>query len=131
MMRVIAAARLGTPIRTTRRCARTTRTLLTAASTWPRPQAHPHTPGASALHPTPRTPAAGRAVVVDISEVEFIDSSIVRALAYGRKEAVEHAEHEMVIVAPSGALARRVLGLTGIDKMLRVYETRAEALAAI
>lgn len=73
----------------------------------------------------------GSKVVVDLSHVEFIDSSVLRALAYGRKEAVEHEEHEMVIVAPSGAFARRVLCLTGIDKMIHVYETRAAALAAI
>lgn len=73
----------------------------------------------------------GSKVVVDLSVVEFLDSSVLRALAYGRKEAVEHAEHEIAIVAPSDAFASRVLRLTGIDKMIQVYETRADALAAI
>jgi anti-anti-sigma factor len=73
----------------------------------------------------------GSKVVVDLSEVEFMDSTVLRALAYGRKEAVEHAEHELVIVAPSGSFASRVLGLTGIDAVIRVYETRTDALAAI
>jgi len=74
---------------------------------------------------------SGSKVVVDFSEVEFIDSSVLRALAEGQKEAVEHAEHQMVIVAPRGAFAARVLSLTGIDKVIRVYQTRADALAAI
>jgi len=73
----------------------------------------------------------GSKVVVDLSEVEFIDSSVLRALAYGRKEAVEHAEHELVIVAPSGSFVSRVLRLTGIDRMIGVYETRADAIAAV
>jgi len=75
--------------------------------------------------------SAGSKVVVDFSQVEFIDSTVLRALAYGRKEAVEHAEHELVIVAPSDTVARRVLHLAGLDRMIRVYETRADALAAV
>jgi len=74
---------------------------------------------------------SGSKVVVDLSQVEFIDSTVLRALAYGRKEAVEHAEHELVIVAPSGTFVSRVLRLTGIDAMIGVYETRADALAAV
>jgi anti-anti-sigma factor len=73
----------------------------------------------------------GSKVVVDLSEVEFIDSSVLRALAYGRKEAVEHAEHELVVVAPSGTFVSRILRLTGTDAMIRVYETRTDALAAV
>ena len=73
----------------------------------------------------------GSKVVVDFSHVDFIDSSVLRALAYGRKEAVEHAEHEIAIVAPAGTFASRLLRLTGIDKMISVYETRADAIAAI
>ena len=73
----------------------------------------------------------GSKVVVDLSHVEFIDSSVLRALAYGRKEAVEHAEHEIAVVAPNGGLASRLLRLTGIDRMIPVYETRADAVAAI
>ena len=78
-----------------------------------------------------QTFGGGSKVVVDFSEVEFIDSSVLRALFYGRKEAVKHAEHELVVVAASGTFARRVLFLTAIDKLLRVYETRTDALAAI
>lgn len=74
---------------------------------------------------------AGSKVVVDLSEVDFIDSTVLRALADGQPEAVEHAEHELVVVAPSGTFARKVLGLTRIDAITRVSETRAEALAAI
>jgi anti-anti-sigma factor len=73
----------------------------------------------------------GSKVVVDLSEVEFIDSTVLRALAYGRNEAVEHAEHELVIVARNGSFVSRVLRLTGIDAKIGVYETRADALAAV
>jgi anti-anti-sigma factor len=73
---------------------------------------------------------SGSKVVVDLSEAGFVDSSVLRALIYGRREAVEHAEHELVVVAPSGTFVRRVLRLTAIDAMIRVYETRTDALAA-
>jgi anti-anti-sigma factor len=73
----------------------------------------------------------GSKVVVDLSQVEFIDSTVLRALAYGRQEAVEHAEHEIVIVAPTDTFASRVLRVTGIDKVIRVFVTRADAIAAI
>jgi len=74
---------------------------------------------------------SGSKVVVDLSEAGFIDSSVLRALIYGRREAVEHAEHELVVVAPSRTFVRRVLRLATIDAMIRVYETRTDALAAI
>jgi len=73
----------------------------------------------------------GSKVVVDLSEVEFIDSSVLRALAYGHQETVEHGEHELVIVASSGGFVRRVLRLAGLDQVIRVYERRADAQAAI
>jgi anti-sigma B factor antagonist len=75
--------------------------------------------------------AAGSNVVVDLSEVEFIDSTILRALAYGRREAIEHDEHNFAIAVPPDSFARRVLALTGIDQAVPTFETRAQALAAL
>jgi anti-sigma B factor antagonist len=75
--------------------------------------------------------AGGSKVVVDLSSAEFIDSSVLGALLAARKEAAEHAEHEIVVVAPDATFPRRVLRLTGVDAMIRVYETRMDALAEI
>ena len=74
---------------------------------------------------------SGSKVLVDLSQTEFIDSTVLRALAYGEQEAADHAEHEIAIIAPSGTFASRLLRLTGIDKVIRIFETRADALAAI
>jgi len=73
----------------------------------------------------------GSKVVVDLSQVEFIDSGVLAALAYGHQRTAEHAEHLIAVVAPSGAFARHLLELTRMDRMIRVYESRSDAAAAI
>ena len=75
--------------------------------------------------------AAGSTVVVDLTEVEFMDSSVLRALAYGAEQAEQHPEHAIRIVAPRDGFPRRLLALTGVDKRVSISETRAVALAAV
>ena len=75
--------------------------------------------------------AAGSTVVVDLTEVEFMDSSVLRALAYGAEQAEQHPEHAIRIVAPRDSFPRRLLALTGVDKRVSISETRAVALAAV
>lgn len=72
----------------------------------------------------------GSTVIVDLSEVAFIDSTVLRALAYEHDAAVEHEEHTVAVVAPKDGFARRLLDLTGLSKPLPVYESRGEALVA-
>lgn len=74
---------------------------------------------------------AGSIVVVDLTEVEFMDSSVVRALAYGAQQAEQHAEHAIRIVARRDSFPRRLLALTGLENRVSISETRAEALAAV
>ena len=57
---------------------------------------------------------AGSTVVVDLTEVEFMDSSVLRALAYGAQQAEQHAEHAIRIVARRDSFPRRLLALTGL-----------------
>ena len=73
---------------------------------------------------------AGSTVIVDLSEVEFMDSSVLRALAYGAAQAARHPQHHIGIVAPPDSQARRLLAVTGIDKHASIANTRADALAA-
>ena len=73
---------------------------------------------------------SGSTVIVDLSEVEFMDSSVLRALAYGAEQAAHHPEHHIGIVAPPEGQARRLLAMTGIDKHVSISDTRADALAA-
>ena len=78
-----------------------------------------------------RTLAHGSTVIVDLSEAAFIDSTVLRGLVYGYDQAAKHDEHTVLVVAPRGGVVRRLLDLTGLSKLLPVFESRAEALASL
>ena len=65
-----------------------------------------------------------RPVIVDLSELKFIDSSGIHAILRPRPQ-----EGVVVLVCPPGNI-QRVLSVTKIDRVLSVYETLDEALAA-
>jgi anti-anti-sigma factor len=73
---------------------------------------------------------AGSRCIVDFTDAKFIDSTVLRALAYGQARAVQQEQHSLAVVAPPGGLARRLLALTGLDKTIPLYAARPEALAA-
>ena len=75
-----------------------------------------------------RVAAAGGPVVIDLSDAQFIDSSILRALvsAAGRS-----GDDEIAIVAPAGSEPLRLVQLTGADSVLRIYGTCESAVEAI
>ena len=66
-------------------------------------------------------------LVIDLSDVPFIDSSGLGALISGLK-AARQAGGELRIARP-GDQPRIVLQLTTLDRVLRPYETVEEALA--
>jgi anti-anti-sigma factor len=66
-----------------------------------------------------------RAVVVDLSELTFIDSSGIHAILRPRPQ-----HGTVLLVCPPGNI-HRVLSVTKIDRVLSVYETVDEALAAV
>lgn len=65
--------------------------------------------------------------VIDLSAVEFIDSSGLGALISGLKHA-RQAGGDLRIAAP-GEQARVVLGLTNLDRILRPYDSVEDAVA--
>ena len=65
-----------------------------------------------------------RPVIVDLSELTFIDSSGIHAILRPRPQG-----GVVVLVCPPGNI-QRVLSVTKIDRVLQVYETLDEALAA-
>ena len=67
------------------------------------------------------------AVVVDLSRVTFIDSTALGVIIGGVKRMRER-DGRLVIVAGSRPVVR-ILDITGLDKVLTVFDTRAEALA--
>jgi anti-sigma B factor antagonist len=67
-----------------------------------------------------------RKILLDLTEVEFIDSTVINAL-YGAAPRIRQYGGDLAIVV-SDTPAARVLELSGIDVMYRVAKTRKKAL---
>jgi anti-sigma B factor antagonist len=67
-------------------------------------------------------------VVVDLTPVGFMDSTGLSVLLAGHRRAQAHG-HTIRLVCPDGPVLR-VLRLTGIDKVVFVYGSLAEAVGA-
>ena len=67
-------------------------------------------------------------VVLDLSEVDFIDSTALGAIMHASTE-VEAVGKQMLVVALDGPV-RRLLEITNLTGRFRVYPSRDEALAA-
>jgi anti-sigma B factor antagonist len=76
-----------------------------------------------------RVSGRGGRVVVDLSEAEFIDSTILGVLIGGHRQ-VTAAAGSYALVAPSGGRPRRLLEMTRVADRIPVFETRADAVAA-
>ena len=63
---------------------------------------------------------AGQAVIVDLSRVEFIDSSGIRALIIANKNS-ETAGGSLLLRSPASAPAR-VLEMTGISECIKIVD---------
>jgi anti-anti-sigma factor len=65
-------------------------------------------------------------VIVDLSEVEFIDSSGVGAILELNEE-LRRAHRRLAVVAPRGTAGAVLLTLAGLRRRLRVFDSRAAA----
>jgi anti-sigma B factor antagonist len=65
-----------------------------------------------------------RPLIVDLTELTFIDSSGIHAILRPRPQ-----QGTVLLVCPPGNI-HRVLSVTKIDRVLSVYDTLGEALAA-
>ena len=70
-----------------------------------------------------RSFAGDWAVLVDLSEAEFIDSTTLQLLIGARRQ-----RHSIALVAPSGSVAGRLVELVRLADAIPTYQTRAEAL---
>ncbi|KYH46402.1 STAS domain-containing protein [Branchiibius sp. NY16-3462-2] len=71
----------------------------------------------------------GPAYVVDLSRVPFLDSTALGVLV-GRLKAVRSAGGDLVLVTDDQRLLRN-FGITGLDKVFRIFPTIGEATAAL
>ena len=74
----------------------------------------------------PAVDGAAQAVVLDLTEVAFMDSSVLKELLRARALLAER-EGVLAVAAP-GAAVRRLLSLTGTDGLLGLTDSRAAAL---
>jgi anti-sigma B factor antagonist len=73
--------------------------------------------------------AERRSGLVDMADLRFIDSSGLSVLIRTWK-ALEAQGQTLAMIAPVAAV-RRVLGVSGLDALFRIYETKAEGLEGI
>jgi anti-anti-sigma factor len=72
----------------------------------------------------------GLDVVIDLSNTEFLDSSVVAILLRAREEAhVEGSSFALVIDDSTGKSVRQLFEITGLATIFRVAASRSEALA--
>jgi anti-anti-sigma factor len=70
-----------------------------------------------------RSFSGGSAVIVDLSQAEFIDSTIVHVLVRVQRE-----RYPVALVAPPGGVPRRLLDLVRLPEAISTFHTRAETL---
>jgi len=70
------------------------------------------------------------AVVVDLSEAAFVDSTVLKGLIYGMEKTAEQ-ERSFAIVAPLDGMPRRLLALTALEVTVPIFRTRHDALATV
>jgi anti-sigma B factor antagonist len=73
---------------------------------------------------------AGGPVVVDLAEVEFMDSAILNALLAARERALARQDGSFALVAPPGSFASRVLALV-VGTLIPTYPNPTDAAAAV
>ena len=75
-------------------------------------------------------PNEARGLVVDFSELEFLDSSAIGML-FSLARRLGERRQELHVVAPHNAAVTRVLDIVEFDRAAPVHQTLDEALAAL
>ncbi len=78
--------------------------------------------------------AGTRAVLIDLSECSFIDSTGLSVIVHAHSRFVDangNGDDGQLEICCPDAQVRRLLEITGIDRALGLHQTRDEALAAL
>jgi anti-sigma B factor antagonist len=73
----------------------------------------------------------GTNVLLDFSEATFIDSSVLGQLVNAQRRAEENGHERVVLAVPPASPAALVIDLTGMRKVLQIYDSREEAAEAL
>jgi anti-anti-sigma factor len=76
---------------------------------------------------------AGKSVVVDLSAVEFIDSTVLAAILHGQRRATDGYDGQglAVVASPGAAFVARMLSLVHIDGQVAVHRSRDCAVVSL
>jgi anti-anti-sigma factor len=78
---------------------------------------------------------AGKGVVVDLSRVEFIDSTVLAAILHGHKRATPeedgHGPGLAVVSSPGAKFVARMLSLVQIEDHVAVHLSRGSAVVSL
>jgi len=70
------------------------------------------------------------AVVVDLTDVQYLDSSGVQLL-FELAERLTGRQQRMAVAVPADAPARRVLDIVALDSTAPIADTRSEAIERV
>ena len=74
----------------------------------------------------------GRGVVVDLTEAEFIDSTVITAVLAGHDEAgTPPGDRVAIVVSGDGTIPDRVVSLLRIDQMIPTFTSREAAARSV
>jgi anti-sigma B factor antagonist len=73
----------------------------------------------------------GTNILLDFSEASFIDSSVLGQLVEAQRRVEEADDERLVLAVPPGSPAALVIDLTGMRRVLRIYDSRDEAAEAL
>lgn len=74
--------------------------------------------------------AAFSAIVVDLTDAEFVDSTTLQALLQSHR-AAQDRDLRLAVVVPADSSTRRLFDLVGLAAVVATYPTRAAAVAAV
>jgi anti-anti-sigma factor len=78
---------------------------------------------------------AGKSVVVDLSEVDFIDSTVLAAILHGQRRASPEnggcGPGLAVVASPGAAFVARMLSFVHIDSQVAVHRSRHSAMVSL
>jgi anti-anti-sigma factor len=75
--------------------------------------------------------AQGTTVVIDLSDATFVDSAVLNELVSAQRRVDADPNERLAVVAPGDGFPARVLNLVNLDRLLSIFETRAEALRTL
>jgi anti-anti-sigma factor len=79
---------------------------------------------------TERVPNDAMGVVLDLSDVDYLDSSGVQ-MVFELAERLDARQQRLAVVVPEGGAARAVLEIVSVDAVARLVGSRDEAVEAL